>query len=123
VPVPSHSPPPQPTNVDPAAAAAVRVICVPVARLAEQVPGQLMPPVELVTLPDPVRCVSTLTPCRPTTHSPVVGHDAPSITTGPSASVFVQALFPPVGLVDVSMSPPASTATHSEIDGHETSRW
>jgi hypothetical protein len=45
--------PVQPVKVLPAAAVAVKVTAVPLGKLALQVPGQLMPPVELVTAPEP----------------------------------------------------------------------
>jgi hypothetical protein len=45
--------PVQPAKVLPAAAVAVKVTVVPLGKLALQVPGQLMPPVELVTEPEP----------------------------------------------------------------------
>jgi hypothetical protein len=54
VPVPSQGPAPQPANVDPLVGVAVSVICVPLAKLAEQVVGQLIPAGVLVTVPVPV---------------------------------------------------------------------
>ena len=54
VPVPEHPPPLQPANVEPAAAAAVSVTAVPLAKLAEHVVGQLIPAGALVTVPFPV---------------------------------------------------------------------
>ncbi len=51
--VPAQSPP-HPVNVDVASGAAVRVTTVPVTKVSEQVPGQLMTPGELVTVPPPV---------------------------------------------------------------------
>ena len=50
----------QPPNVEPEAAAAVRVTVVPLAMLAEQVDPQLMPPVEDVTVPVPVPVLVTV---------------------------------------------------------------
>jgi hypothetical protein len=54
VPVPSHVASVQPVNVDPAAGVAVKVICVPLAKFAEQVGLQLIPAGALVTVPVPV---------------------------------------------------------------------
>jgi hypothetical protein len=51
--MPLHPPPDQPANVELAAAAAVKVICVPVSKLAAQVGPQLIPDGLLVTVPDP----------------------------------------------------------------------
>ena len=53
-PVPVHPPPLQPVKVEPAAAVAVSVTAVPLAKLAEQVAPQLMPAGALVTVPLPV---------------------------------------------------------------------
>jgi len=53
LPVPLHAPP-QPENVEPLAAFAVNVTCVPGAKLAPQLPGQSIPAGELVTRPLPV---------------------------------------------------------------------
>ena len=53
-PVPEQPPPLQPVKVEPAAAVAVNVIAVPLAKLAEQVAPQLIPTGELVTVPLPV---------------------------------------------------------------------
>ena len=53
-PVPVHPPPLQPVKVEPAAGVAVRVMVVPLAKLAEQVAPQLIPAGELVTVPLPV---------------------------------------------------------------------
>jgi hypothetical protein len=44
--------PPQPANADPAGALGVRFTDVPLIKLAEQVAPQLMPPGELVTVPE-----------------------------------------------------------------------
>lgn len=52
-PVPLHAPP-QPANVDPAAAVGVSVTDVALLKFAEHVVPQLMPAGELVTLPVPV---------------------------------------------------------------------
>src|SRR2546422_8289427 len=54
VPVPEQPPPVQPEKVEPAAAVAVNVTAVPLAKLAEQVAPQLMPAGALVTVPLPV---------------------------------------------------------------------
>jgi hypothetical protein len=51
--VPEHPPPDQPANSEPDAAAAVRVTCVPEAKLAEHVLPQSIPAGELVTVPEP----------------------------------------------------------------------
>ena len=59
VPVPLHAPL-HPANVDPLAAAAVRVTDVPDAKFAEQVLPQLMPDGDEVTVPDPVPERATL---------------------------------------------------------------
>src|ERR1700758_2509791 len=61
VPVPEQPPPDQPAKLDPAAAAAVNVTCVPAVKLCEQLPGQLIP--EPVTLPDPVPANPTDSVC------------------------------------------------------------
>jgi hypothetical protein len=53
LPVPLHAPP-QPENVEPLAALAVNVTCVPGAKLAPQVCGQSIPAGKLVTRPLPV---------------------------------------------------------------------
>jgi hypothetical protein len=53
VPVPLHAPP-QPVKVQSFAGVAVRVTCVPEAKFALQVVGQLMPEGELVTVPLPL---------------------------------------------------------------------
>jgi len=50
----------QPANVEPAAAAAVRVTCVPLAKLALQVGPQLMALVLSVTVPVPVPASATM---------------------------------------------------------------
>jgi hypothetical protein len=50
--VPLHAPD-QPAKVDPEAAAAVSVTCVPLAKFELHVPGQLMPEGLLVTVPEP----------------------------------------------------------------------
>jgi hypothetical protein len=58
--VPSHGPAPQPVKVEPVAGAAVKVIAVPLAKLAEQVAPQLMPAGALVTVPVPVPALVTV---------------------------------------------------------------
>src|SRR5207302_8512786 len=50
-PAPEQPPPAQPVKVEPAAAVAVNVTAVPLAKLAEQVAPQLIPAGELVTVP------------------------------------------------------------------------
>ena len=52
-PVPEHPPPLQPVKVEPAAAVAVNVTAVPLAKLTAQVAPQLIPAGELVTVPPP----------------------------------------------------------------------
>src|SRR5205823_174329 len=52
-PVPPHAPP-QPPKLWPLAGVAVRLTCVPPAKLALHVAGQLMPAGELVTVPLPL---------------------------------------------------------------------
>jgi hypothetical protein len=59
VPVPLHAPL-QPANVEPDAAAGVRVTAVPDVYVALQVVPQLMPAGELVTVPAPVPAFVTL---------------------------------------------------------------
>ena len=54
LPVPLHPPPLQPANVLPLFGVAVSVTCVPLAKFAEQVLGQVIPAGELLTLPVPV---------------------------------------------------------------------
>src|SRR5436305_6076757 len=54
--VPLHAPP-QPPNVLPVAGAAVSVTVAPVVKLAEQVPGQVIPVGADVTVPVPVPLV------------------------------------------------------------------
>src|SRR5207247_4372930 len=54
VPVPEHPPPLQPVKVEPAAGVALRVITVPLAKLAVHVAPQLIPAGALVTVPLPV---------------------------------------------------------------------
>lgn len=60
VPVPAQPPPLQPANVELADAAAVNVTCVPLAKFAEQVVGQLIPAGALVTVPVPVPASATV---------------------------------------------------------------
>jgi hypothetical protein len=54
LPVPLHAPP-QPAKLDPAAGVAVRLTCVPAAKLAPHVVPQLIPAGALVTVPLPAR--------------------------------------------------------------------
>ena len=56
---PTHPPPFQPAKVEPAAAVAVSVICVPETKLAEHVPPQLIPEGLLVTVPEPLPAGAT----------------------------------------------------------------
>jgi hypothetical protein len=60
VPVPVHTPPLQPANVEPLAAAAVSVTDVPLAKLALQVVPQFTPAGDEVTVPAPVPALVTL---------------------------------------------------------------
>src|SRR5437773_4754507 len=60
-PVPLQPPPLQPVKVEPAAAVAVNVTAVPLAKLAEQVAPQLIPTGALVTVPLPVPALLTVT--------------------------------------------------------------
>jgi hypothetical protein len=60
VPVPVQPAPLQPVKVEPVAGAAVKVIAVPLAKLAEQVAPQLMPAGALVTVPVPVPALVTV---------------------------------------------------------------
>src|SRR5690348_16232031 len=53
-PVPLHPPPLQPVNVEPGAAAAVRVTATPLTKLVAHEPPQSMPGGPLVTVPLPV---------------------------------------------------------------------
>jgi hypothetical protein len=62
VPVPVQPPPLQPAKVELADAAAVNVTCVPLAKFAEQVVGQLIPAGALVTVPVPVPASVTVNP-------------------------------------------------------------
>jgi hypothetical protein len=60
VPVPVHPPPLQPANVELVAADSVSVTCVPLAKLAEHVPGQLTPVGALITVPVPLPASTTV---------------------------------------------------------------
>jgi len=60
VPVPVQPPPLQPENVEPAAGVAVKVTAVPLANGAEQVVPQETPVGALVTVPDPVPALLTV---------------------------------------------------------------
>jgi hypothetical protein len=57
---PEHGPD-QPPKVEPLDTATVKVIAVPLAKGAEQVPGHLIPAGLLVTVPDPPPFVTTVT--------------------------------------------------------------
>jgi hypothetical protein len=64
VPVPAQPPPLHPANVEPSAGLAVKVTCAPLAKLAEQAVGQLIPVGALVTVPLPVPASVTVNePC------------------------------------------------------------
>jgi hypothetical protein len=62
VPVPVQPPPLQPAKVELADAAAVNVTCVPLAKFAEQVVGQLIPDGALTTVPAPGPASVTVNP-------------------------------------------------------------
>jgi hypothetical protein len=49
-----------------------------------------------------------------------VVHEMPEIVWFESIPVIVQALLPPVGLVEIAAPPPPSVATHNELLGQET---
>jgi len=51
-----HPPPVHPLNVYPVPAVSVSSTCVPLAKLLEHVPGQLIPVGLLLTVPVPVTC-------------------------------------------------------------------
>jgi hypothetical protein len=55
-----EQPPPHPAKMDPEAGAAVRVTTAPLLKFAEQVTPQLIDPSLLVTVPDPVPCLVTV---------------------------------------------------------------
>jgi hypothetical protein len=57
------------------------------------------------------------------THSEVAVHDIPTVPRlGSKTTGALQAEGPPVGSVEVSRVPAKSTATHKDVDGHETPR-
>jgi hypothetical protein len=58
--VPEQPPPDQPVKFDAEPAAAVNVSCVPAGSCAEQVLPQLIPPVSLVTVPEPEPVLETV---------------------------------------------------------------
>src|SRR3954467_2342211 len=58
--VPVQPPPLKPLKAEPDAGVAVKVIVVPVFRVALQAVPQLIPPVLLVTVPDPVPALTTV---------------------------------------------------------------
>jgi hypothetical protein len=81
-PVPVQPPPLQPVNVDPAAAAAVRVTDVPLVNEAEQVAPHEMPAGALITVPLPAPALDTVKVVPPVdTPVPVTRRD----TVSPSA--------------------------------------
>ena len=61
-PVPAQPPPLQPANLDPGAAAAVRVTTVPLVQVAEQAAPQAMPDGPLLTVPLPAPTFATVRP-------------------------------------------------------------
>jgi hypothetical protein len=65
VPVPLQPPPDHPVKWEPDAAAAVSVTCVPELKAFEQLPPQLIPDGELVTVPVPEPDFETINVCVP----------------------------------------------------------
>src|SRR5437016_2584324 len=105
VPVPEQPPPLQPVKVEPAAGVALRVITVPLAKLAMHVAPQLIPAGALVTVPLPVPDIGSasgrvcsvklgvtgVAPETVTTHVPVPEHPPPlqPLKVEPAAGVAV----------------------------------
>jgi hypothetical protein len=56
----------------------------------------------------------------PATHNEIVGHETPANQLPGSTSHRFQVVAPPVGFVEVKTLPPASTATQSLAEGHDT---
>ena len=94
VPAPAHPPPLQPANVEPVAAAAVKVTAVPLVYEAEHVEPQSMPAGLLVTVPLPVPALVTVkeepvdTPV-PVTSREIVSPSAVKLTFVLAATVVV----------------------------------
>jgi hypothetical protein len=61
--VPEHPPPLHPANAEPAAGVANSTTLLPAPKEYEHVPGQEIPPGELVTVPDPEPAVVTVSVC------------------------------------------------------------
>jgi hypothetical protein len=114
VPVALQPPPDQPVKLEPDAGAAVNVTFVPAAKLAEHVPGQLIP--LPVTLPEPVPATATVRVCGGggvfvnvavtdsaalivTVHFPVALHPPPDqpVNLEPDAGAAVNVTFVPTG--------------------------
>lgn len=109
--------PDQPVNVDPEAAVAVSVTCVPLAKFEVQVPGQLIPEGLLVTVPEPEPDVATVRATGAAAWSKVAVTEVsePSVTT--QLSVPLHAPDQPVKVevesgvaVSVSCIPPEKVA-------------
>src|SRR5437667_5342956 len=103
VPVPAHPPPLQPANVEPVAAAAVKVTAVPLVYEAEHVAPQLMPPELLVTVPLPVPALVTVKEEPVDTPVPVTSREIVS----PSA---VKLMFVLAATVVVGVNPTVTVA-------------
>jgi len=103
-PAPEQPPPAQPVKVEPAAAVAVNVTAVPLAKLAEQVAPQLIPAGELVTVPLPVPALLTV--------SAKVGRAKVAVTVVAALRVTVQVPVPeqPPPLQPVKVEPAAGVA-------------
>ena len=117
VPVPLHPPPLQPVKVEPAAALAVRVTGVPLAKLAEQVAPQSIPAGLLVAVPEPVPAgtivsttgtgakvaVTVVAVVSVTVHDPVPLHPPPlqpvNLEFAPGAAVSTTGV-PPIKLAE-----------------------
>ena len=110
---PLHPPPDHPAKVEPAAAVAVKVIGVPVWKLAVQVAPQLMPDGLLVTVPEPLPAgvtdsmklgitvkvaVTVVLPVIVTVHSAVPLHPSPlhPVKVEPEAALAVNVTGSPV---------------------------
>jgi hypothetical protein len=93
VPVPEHPLPLHPVKVLPPVGAAVSVTCVFGAKLAEHVGVQLMPPVELVTVPVPVPAKATVNP-------------SPALNTALTVAAAVRVTVHAPGPVQLPLQPP-----------------